>query len=464
MSREASAQIGLQAMRLLVVGLSHRTAPLDLREAIAFNPAQSAEATAAFKAKYPHAELVILSTCNRVELYLARPASPQPALQAVVEFLAGFHGIKPDRLSGHLYHHEDRAMIEHLFAVTSSLDSMVVGETQILSQVKHAYLHGCDTSKCLGAMGVGKVLHGLFQRALAAAKDVHEHTQLATGHLSIATVAVDLAASVFKGFDDKTVLCVGAGNMGLLMLRHLADLKPGRVVIVNRTLERAQDLAAEFAASGGQAEARPFPELDNLLEQADILLTCTGAGVPVISEKRYRAVHKCRGGRAIVMVDIGVPRDIEPGVAKLKNVHLYNIDDLQEMAQRNKGKRDREMAAARELLCNHVDGFLQWFGARDMGPLVKALYEQAHAVAHAELDAHFSKHPELAGSHRAAMERLAQRLVAKLLHGPVTQLTTHADLTARPMLAEAVRRLFELEAVDGARNGHGNPPAKRPAR
>jgi glutamyl-tRNA reductase len=444
------AHSGLEAMRLLVIGLNHRTAPVDLREAVAFTPAQVAEATAAFRAKFPHAELVILSTCNRVELYMARPGSRQPTLEGMVEFLADFHGIKAERLCGHLYHHEDRAMIEHLFAVASSLDSMVVGETQILSQVKHAYLHGCDPTKGTTGMGVGKVLHGLFQRALAAAKEVQEKTKLATGHLSVASVAVDMAASVFKGFDDKMVLCVGAGNMGLLMLRHLADLKPRRVVIVNRTVERAEGLAAEFAESGGKAEARPFEELSELLGETDILLTCTGAGVPVITEDRFKPVHKRRDGRAMVMVDIGVPRDIEPGVAKLKNVHLYNIDALQEMAARNQGKRDRETAAARALLTKHVDDFLKWFSARDLGPLVKALYEQAEDLAQAELQAHFSRHPDMAPEERAGVERLARRLVAKLLHGPVTQLTTHAEATARPMLAEAVRRLFELETEDAS--------------
>jgi glutamyl-tRNA reductase len=468
MSTERMAQSGLQAMRLLVVGLNHRTAPVDLREAVASSPAHAAAATEAFRAKYPHAELVILSTCNRVELYMARPESRQPTLESVVEFLADFHGIQGERLCGHLYHHEDRGMIEHLFAVASSLDSMVVGETQILSQVKHAYLHGCDPTKGMAGTGVGKVLHGLFQRALAAAKEVHEKTELATGHLSVASVAVDLAASVFKGFDDKLVLCVGAGNMGLLMLRHLADLKPRRVVIVNRTIERAEGLAAEFAEGGGKAEARPFEELNELLGEADILLTCTGAGVPVITEERFKPVHKRRGKRAMVMVDIGVPRDIEPGVAKLKNVYLYNIDDLQEMAARNQGKRDREMAAAREMLKGHVEGFLKWFSARDMGPLVKALYEQAEGLARAELETHFARHPDMAEEERTEVARLARRLVAKLLHGPVTQLTTHAETTARPMLAEAVRRLFEIPAEEateaGPRNGDGVEMRKKRAK
>ena len=431
------------SLRLLVVGLNHRTAPLDLRETVAFTPAQAVAATKAFRVKFPQAELVILSTCNRVELYLARPVSAEPTLESAAAFVAEFHGLAAGQLQGHLYHHEDRAMIEHLFTVTSSLDSMVVGETQILSQVKHAYLHGCDPT--IGPEGgVGKVLHALFQRALAAAKDVHEKTRLSTGHLSVASVAVDLAASVFDRFDDKTVLCLGAGEMAALMLRHMAELKPRHMLIANRSPERAQLLAAEFSAGEVKAEARPFEELDALLAGADILLTSTGATEPIITGERFKAALKPRRYRPIVMVDIAVPRDIEAAVANLSNVYLYNIDDLQEVAAGNRGKRDQEIATARELLTSHVDDFVRWFAARDVGPLVKALYEQANAIAQAELETHLSRHPEASAEERAELERLAHRLVGKLLHGPVTQLTTRAEATARPMLAAAMRKLFDI--------------------
>jgi glutamyl-tRNA reductase len=432
------------SLRLLVVGLNHRTAPIQLRETVAFTPAQALEATRAFYEKFPQAELVILSTCNRVELYLARPVSTEPTLEGVAAFIAEYHQLKLEQLQGHLYHHEDRAMIEHLFAVASSLDSMVVGETQILSQVKHAYLHGIDPKKGLAGGGVGKVLHALFQRALAAAKDVHDTTELSSGHLSVASVAVDLAASVFDRFDDKTVLCVGAGKMATLMLKHLAELKPRQLLLTNRTPERAQALAAEFSVNGGKAEARPFEQLDALLAEADILLTSTGATQPIITEERFKAVLKPRRYRPIVMVDIAVPRDIDPVVAGLSNVYLYNIDDLQEVAAGNRGKRDQEIAAAREVLKTHVDEFLRWSAARDVGPLVKALYAQANALAQAELDLHLARHPELDDDHRADLERLAHRLVQKLLHSPVTQLTARAETTARPMLAEALRKLFEI--------------------
>lgn len=452
------------SLRLLVAGLNHRTAPLTLRETVAFSPGQIKDALAQFRARFPHAELVILSTCNRVEFYLARPLSSEPSLDELCGFVADYHQVKPEALRPHLYHHEDRSMVEHLFAVASSLDSMVVGETQILSQVKHAYHFaanaggiggGAVTGKSGGGEGTGSnqgghgggggtgVLHALFQRALAAAKDVHDKTELSAGHLSVASVAVDLAASVFDRFDDKTVLCVGAGKMATLMLRHLASLQPRKLLITNRSPERAQALAAHFSSL--HAEARPFEGLDQLLVEADILLTSTGAAQPVITEARFKALQKPRRYRPIVMVDIAVPRDVEASIARLSNVYLYNIDDLQEVAAGNRGKRDAEIAASRALLKEHVDEFLRWFAARDVGPLVKALYEHCHATARTELAALFVKHPEMPAEERAELERLAHRLVGKILHGPVTQLTTHAEATARPMLTAALKKLFSLD-------------------
>jgi glutamyl-tRNA reductase len=454
------------SLRLLVAGLNHRTAPLTLRETVAFSPGQVKEALAQFRTRFPHAELVILSTCNRVEFYLARPLSSEPSLDELCGFIADYHLLKPEALRPHLYHHEDRSMVEHLFAVASSLDSMVVGETQIISQVKHAY-HYAANAGGIGGAGVGKgdgsegkksgggghgggqggggtgVLHALFQRALAAAKDVHDKTELSAGHLSVASVAVDLAASVFDRFDDKTVLCIGAGKMATLMLRHLAGLQPRKLLITNRSPERAHALAAHFSSL--HAEARPIEHLDQLLVEADILLTSTGASQPVISETRFKALQKPRRYRPIVMVDIAVPRDVEASIARLSNVYLYNIDDLQEVAAGNRGKRDAEIAASRGLLKEHVDEFLRWFAARDVGPLVKALYEHCHATARGELAAIFARHPEMPAEERAELERLAHRLVGKFLHGPVTQLTTHAEATARPMLTAALKKLFNLD-------------------
>ena len=432
-------------LRLLMVGLNHKSAPLELRERLAFTPDQAAAAARSFREQFPRAELVILSTCNRVEFYLARPLRAAPTLEELSAFLADFHNAPAASLLGHIYHRQDKAMAEHLFLVTASLDSMVVGETQILAQVKDAYHQATRheeerAGQNPDAEPASRVLHVLFQRALAAAKEVHQRTQLSAGRLSVASVAVELAASVFDRFDDKTVLCIGAGKMSALMLRHLADLKPNKLLITNRSPDRAAELAKQFNAT-----AVPFEQLDDLLVEADLLLTGTGAPDPIITEARFKALQKRRRYRPIVMMDVAVPRDIEPSVAKLANVYLYNIDDLQEVAAGNRGKRDTEIAAAKLVIETHVEEFLRWFAARDVGPLVKALYEKSHALAKAELEALFTRNPDMPEKDRAELERLAHRLVGKLLHDPVKQLTTHTESTARPTLAAALQKLFNLE-------------------
>lgn len=434
-----------QSVRLLVVGLNHRTAPLNVRETLAFSPERTRAAIELFKRRFPAGEAVILSTCNRVELYIARPLRAEPTLESLTDFLAEFHALPVEQFRSHLYHHEDRAMVEHLFRVAASLDSMVVGETQILAQVKQAYQVAGQTGSA------GKVFHTLFQRALAAAKDVHESTELSAGRLSVASVAIDLTRSVFDRFDDKTILCIGAGKMVTLMLRHLQELAPRKLLITNRSLDRAQRVAEQF-----RGEARPFEQLDALLIEADIILTSTGSSEPIITAQRFKGLLKPRRYRPAVIVDIAVPRDVEAAVGDFDNIYLYNVDDLQEVAAGNRQKREQEIAASKVVLDGHVEEFLRWFAARDVGPLVKALYEHCNELARAELEQFCARHPDASPEERADMERMAHRLVGKILHGPVTQITSQAEATARPMLAAAMRTLFSLEADGGL--GPGDPP------
>ncbi|MCL2639274.1 MAG: glutamyl-tRNA reductase [Phycisphaerales bacterium] len=397
---------------LVVVGLNHRTAPIELREKLAFTPESATAAITALREKFPDTEAVVLSTCNRVEIYVGQGGGG-PRVDELADFLAAFHSLAVDRIRSHLYCYEDRAVVEHLFAVASSLDSMVVGETQILSQVKSAYQHA------VAAGAVGKVLHALFQRALAAARDVHGKTSLASGRLSVASVAVELARAVFDRFEEKVVLCVGAGKMASLMLRHLAELQPRELLVANRSIENAQAVAVTF---GGQP--RSLDELDQLLIAADIVLTSTGSAELLISKERFRALLKARKYRPIVMIDIAVPRDIAADVGQLQNVYLYNVDDLQAVAVGNRERRDERIAASRAVLAEHVEEFLQWLAVRDVGPMVKELYARCHKLVTAELETLYASQPDLTPAQRAQVERLAHRLVGKILHEPVTRITT----------------------------------------
>lgn len=421
------------SIRLLCVGLNHKTAPLAVRETLAFSPSRVGEAVRAFREAFPSAEVVILSTCNRVEMYLARPVADAPNMAQLAEFLAQFHKLPAGDFLAHLYHYEDRGMIEHLFAVASSLDSMVVGETQILAQVKEAYAAARE------AGAVGSTLHVLFQRAIAAAKAVHDQTELAAGHISIASVAVDLARSVFDRFDDKTVLCIGAGKMATLMLRHLAGLKPRQIVVTNRSAERAEAVAKSFGA-----RVAPMELLEQSLTEADIVLTSTGSPHAIITATGFKGLLRARRYRPAVLVDIAVPRDVEAEVGKLNNVYLYNIDDLQQVAQANRGKRGQEIERSRALLGQHVEEFIAWYAARDVGPLVKALYAHSNGIAQGELEAFLAKHPDLTEAQRKDLERLVHRMIGKLLHTPVSTITTQSRASARPMLASALKKLFAL--------------------
>lgn len=421
-----------QSPRLLLVGLNHKTAPLALRERLAFNEAQTRAALEQLKSRFQNVEAVLVSTCNRVEVYMARPANgPGPA--DIGAYLADFHRLPFADVMGHLYHHEETAVAQHLFSVASSLDSMVIGETQILSQVKAAYAIACDVQS------VGPVTHGLFQRALAAAKAVHEETRLSAGRVSIASVAVDLARSVFDRFADKTVLCIGAGKMADLLLTHLVALGPKKIKVTNRSPERALELSAKHQGTGA-----PFDCLPQLITDADIIVTSTGATDPIITTAMFKGLLKARRYRPALIIDIAVPRDVEAGVGELNNVYLYNIDDLQGVAAGNRQKRDDAIADGRNVVERHVADFVQWFAARDVGPLVKALYDQANATAEAELAVLLSKHPELTENQREDLQRLTHRLVGKLLHTPVKQVTESADTNSRPTLAAALRKLFGL--------------------
>ncbi len=431
------------ADELLMVGLNHRTAPLELRERLAFNNHQVADALARFRAASPEVEAVILATCNRVELYCAAPggselaktsSAPLISSERLKAFLADFHGIDSSQLVGHTYERRDEAVVRHLFAVTSSLDSMVLGETQILSQVKQAY------QLAVQANAVGPVFHAMFQRALAAAKDVHEQTDLAGGRVSVASVAVDLVQSVFDRFDNKVVLLIGAGKMAALMLRHMAALKPGKIVVANRSAEKAAAIAAQYDCSIAN-----FAQLDPHLVEADIVLTGTGATEPLLTTERMRGIVRQRSYRPLVMVDVAVPRDVEAGVGKLSNVYLYNVDDLEKVVTQTHARRTQAVDQSMQLLQRHEQEFVHWLGARNIGPVVKALYQHCHHIGHVELQELLAAQPGLTTEQRQAVGKMVHRVISKLLHHPVTQLSA-PDMTAdRVTLVKAMEHLFKLD-------------------
>ena len=306
--------------RLLLLGLNHTTAPLEVREKLALNAARRAEAVAAFRARFPGSEAVLLSTCNRVEFYVGRPEQGGPTAEQLVEFISGLHQVPAAAFESHLYRKVDRDVVAHLFQVAASLDSMVLGETQILGQVREAY----DVSR--DQQLAGPLLNPLFQRATAVGKEVLSGTTIAEGRLSVASVAVDYATRIFDHFHDKTLLCVGAGKMAALVLQKFAGLKPKRTLVCNRSPAKAEALAALL---GG--EAVPFEFLPDHLVQADIVITSTGAARPIITRDQFEKLRRQRRYRPIFLIDIAVPRDVDPAVGTVENCYLYNLDDLQQV-------------------------------------------------------------------------------------------------------------------------------------
>ena len=421
--------------RLLLLGLNHTTAPLDVREKLALAPDRHRDAIAAFRERFGECEVVLLSTCNRVELYAARAVHGHPRAEELVSFLAEFQNVPADSFRDHVYEKSDRAVIEHLFAVASSLDSMVLGETQILGQVRNAY----DAS--VQSTAAGPMLNPLFQRAIAVGKQVMTTTTLNEGRLSVASVAVEHAKDVFETFTDKTVLAIGAGKMAVTVLKHFAELKPGKLLIANRDASKAAGLAGRF-----NGQAVPFEKLDDHLVQADVVISSTGAPQAIITAAQFQAMRKRRKYRPIFMIDIAVPRDIEPAVGEIDGVFLYNVDDLQQVVAGTLASRKDAIDAARGIVAKSVDDFLTWHRTREMGPVIDQLFKRSHALASEEVARTLGKLPNVSPEERQHLEDLARRIVNKLLHDPIKTLRD-ADAAHSPsgQYLHAMQKLFQLK-------------------
>jgi glutamyl-tRNA reductase len=437
--------------RLLLLGLNHTTAPLEVRERLVFDAPRRDDAMARFRQRFEGCELVLLSTCNRVELYTARALHGRPRTEDVIEFLADYQGLSPAEFAPHLYHKADREVIDHLFHVASSLDSMVLGETQILGQVREAY----EAAKALST--AGPILNPLFQRAIAVGKEVMHETSLAEGRLSVASVAVDYARGIFDHFDDKTVLCIGAGKMAALVLQHFARLKPGRLLVCNRDPAKAHALATRF---GAQQVA--FETLPDHLVAADIILSSTGSAHPIITRQQFEGLLKRRRYRPMFLIDIAVPRDVEPAVGEIQSVYLYNLDDLQQVVSQTQSQRTGAVDSARAIVARHIESFISWHRQRELGPAIHKLYARYHAIAQGELARTLNKLPSVTESEKAHLEDLARRIVNKLLHDPV-QTLRHADAdhaAAVPYL-HALEKLFQLGEQQTGRADEQDPGSGR---
>ncbi len=417
-------------MKFIAYGLNHRTAPISVREKYALSPEQVGQTLVGLKASAPQA--LFLSTCNRVEFYLATDQEKE-ALETVHRFLFKHHRLKPKEISRYFYLFEGPEAFLHLFRVASSLDSMVLGEAQILGQVKEAY----ETAAAAGTLG--PTLNGVFHRAFSAAKRVRTQTEIARMPTNISSVAVDLAGKIFSPLSERQVLLIGAGEMSELTAKYLYDAGVRGFRIANRTLEKAKSLAASL---GGRA--LPLEAALNQLSDVDIILTSVSGAHPLLTKEMLEEAMRHRDGSPLFIIDTGVPRNVEESASEISSLYLYNIDDLSQMANRNRDERQKASQTAEAILKEEVEKLCSWLNTLELVPTVVRLREKYERARKRELEEFFLKYPTLGDKERKSIEKLTHDLIGKLLHEPTVNLKGISQETDRFEYARMLTDIFSL--------------------
>ncbi len=421
-------------MNIVAVGLNHRTAPVELRERLAVAEARLPEALARLKRWPGIAEGIILSTCNRVELY-AVVKDTELGLESLSEYMVTIAAdVGPAQVEPHLYRLDGAEAVRHLFRVAASLDSMVVGEPQILGQVKEAF------EAALAGKSTGVVLNKVVRKAISVGKRVRTETAIAENAVSVSYAAVELAKKIFQNLAEKTVLLVGAGEMGKLAARHLISAGVRHVMITNRNYDRALDVAKRF-----NALPVPFNEFHHEMAGADIIICATAADAFVIGPDDVQRALRSRKNRPMFLIDISDPRNIDPAAGTLDNAYLYNIDDLQGHVDLNIEQRLREALKAEDIVRAEVPSVVVWLKTLEVVPTIVALRRKAGDIQRAEIERILSKLGDLSPRQRELVEDLAVAITNKLLHSPLIALKAEADSPYGSLFAETAQRLFDLE-------------------
>lgn len=422
-------------MNIVLVGLSHKTAPLEMRERLAFPEALISDALGLLVDQTIVEEGLIVSTCNRVEIIASTAAGADRGAACVADFLTGFHHLAADSLNGHVYRHADAEAIKHLFRVASSLDSMVVGESQILGQVKEAYQHAIDAGT------IGRVLSQVMHRSLSVAKRVRSETGVAQNPVSVSSVAVELARKIFQDLTDKTVLLVGAGEMGELAARSLLEAGTGKLIVTNRTAARAEEIASKY--SGGAVNFEAFYDV---LPSADIVLCSTGAPDYVIHPGETRRALKSRKKGPVLFVDISVPRNIDPRIADVDNAFLFDVDDLDSIVKSNIRERQQEAERAETIIETEVQHFVQQLRSLDIGPAVVEVKELLSQIVVSEFKRNRKRLGDLSADQEAAIEDvLIPALVNKLSHPMIVHIRNAARDGQPTQMMDELRKMIRIE-------------------
>ena len=418
---------------IIVVGVNHKSAPIEIREKLAFSIKKLNESIKNLDRHPLISENIILSTCNRVEIY-AKVEDIENGIISLKKFFADYHEIPMQELDQHFYTYINQETIEHLFSVSSSLDSMIVGEPQILGQVKDAYVAAKDQK------ATGIILSQLFERSFSVAKKVRSETAIAEKAVSISYAAVELAKKIFDDLKDKVVLLVGAGEMSELAARHLLASGVNSILVSSRNFERAVGLARSLKGS-----AIRFENFADELIRTDIVISSTSAPNSIIRKDVVeKAIHK-RKNKPMFFIDIAVPRDVEPEVNDIENIYLYNIDDLQKIVDSNKLEREKEAEKARALIKDEVVLFSEWLVSLKVAPTISSIREQAEKIRVSELEKTFFKLKDLTETQRVTIENMTSSIINKILHKPTAKLREQTKEKDGHWYIQVVRHLFHLD-------------------
>ena len=420
-------------VNLILVGVSHKTTPVEIREKLAFTKGKIEESVDHLFNFPDIIEHTILSTCNRVEIY-ARANSQDSAIKSIKEFICDFHGLSLVELEDHFYSYRNKEAVEHLFRVSSSLDSMILGEAQILGQVKDAY----SLAKDLRSTGL--VLNQLFKKAFSIAKKVREETGIAERSVSISSAAVELAQKIFDDLENRTVMLVGTGEMAELAAKHLISYGVKTVYVTSRTYDRAVNLARTLNGS-----ALDFEAFKNELHRADIVITSTSAPNFIIKKEMVeKAIHE-RKNKPIFFIDIAVPRDIEPDVNDLENIYLYDIDDLHIVVSANMKEREKEAENAMNFISQEVTKFNNWVGTLDAVPTIVEIRKKAENIRMQEIEKTLKKISHLSEDDKKLLRQMSSSMVNKILHKPTIKLKQKPQSEDGHVYLKAIRHLFHLD-------------------
>ena len=420
-------------MKPVVIGLNHNTADIDVREKFAFNGPKLEQGLLAFRELPEVKEGIILSTCNRVELY-ANVKDAVNALESIKTFLSTFHNIKLDSLENALYVHEDIDAVRHIFRVASSLDSMVIGEPQILGQLKDAY------ELALTKKTTGILLNKLMKKAISVAKRVRTETRIAENAVSISFSAVELARKIFTDLSKKVCMLLGAGEMAELAARHLMNNGIKEVLVSNRTYERGCELARDF-----HGRAVRFESFIQEMVNTDIVICSTGAPTYIVTKSQMQKVMKERKHDQMFLIDISVPRNIDPEVNDLENVYLYNIDDLQGVVDANMFERQKEAEKAEKIVEEEMETFLKWQSSLDSVPTIRALRARAEEIKDEELSKLLNKMTDIGEQEKEAIEYMAAALVNKLIHPPTVALKESTE--DKEIIVALIQKLYGIDTT-----------------